>query len=261
MTADFKRMKKDYGARYVRLYGNCDASWHNDAWVNAAADAGLGVYALVWFGWDNPNDWKWRMDALVKTILTNPKAPWVVRNVAVGSEPLFDWALDPDSLATQIYSLRQKLSIYGIKTTISEMPYGFQIHNNAPQVFKAIDFVEANILPFFDGSATTGGNAWGMVNWSLDFFRQNAPGKQIRMTQTGWPSNDSVWKANTPTAVASVASQKAYFELLDSQCRNFKDNGRVGYFYHIWSDAQLNGWGLLDWNGNPKFQFNPRTAC
>lgn len=66
-------MKSEFGARYVRLYGNCDASWHNDAWVAAAADAGLGVYGLVWFGWDNPNDWKWRMDALVKTITTNPK--------------------------------------------------------------------------------------------------------------------------------------------------------------------------------------------
>lgn len=41
--------------------------------------------------------------------------------------------------------------------------------------------VQANVLPFFDGQATWGGNAWGVVNWSLDFFRQRAPGKQIRM--------------------------------------------------------------------------------
>jgi exo-beta-1,3-glucanase (GH17 family) len=255
-------MKSDYGARYVRLYGNCDESWFNDAWVAAAADAGLGVYALVWFGWDNPNDWKWRMDALVKTITTNPRAPWVVRNVAVGSEPLFDWALDPDSLAAQIYGLRQKLSMYGIKTTISEMPFGYQIHNNAPQVFKAIDFVEANILPFFDSGATTGANAWGVVSWSLDFFRQNAgPSKQIRITQTGWPSDTSVWKANTPTAVASVASEKSYYDLLDSKCQYFKDNGRIGYFAQIYADYQLGGWGILDYNGNPKFQFKPRTFC
>ena len=73
MMADFSRMKTEFGARYVRLYGNCDADWHNNAVIEAAAGAGIGVYALIWFGWDDPNAWKWRRDALIKTIKTNPK--------------------------------------------------------------------------------------------------------------------------------------------------------------------------------------------
>ncbi|KAK4048973.1 hypothetical protein OIO90_005608 [Microbotryomycetes sp. JL221] len=260
MTADFKRMKSEFSARYVRLYGNCDASWHNNAIIEAAASAGIGIYHLIWFGWDDPNAWKWRRDALIGTIKSNPKAPYVVRNVAVGSEPLFDWALDPWSLAQAVYDVRSKLSQFKIPITVSEMPYGYQIHNNAPDVFKAIDFVEGNVLPFFDGSATTGDRAWGMVSWSLDFFRSNSGGKRVVMTQTGWPSDDSVWKANTPTAVASVASEKAYFDLLDSQCWYFKQNNQA-WFAQIWSDQQLGGWGILDWSGKAKFAFKPRTSC
>ncbi|KAK4046943.1 hypothetical protein OIV83_005734 [Microbotryomycetes sp. JL201] len=260
MLSDFKRMKTEFGARYVRLYGNCDASWHNDAVIEAAAGAGIGVYALIWFGWDDPNAWKWRRDALINTIKTNPKAAWVIRNVAVGSEPLFDWALSPWDLSQAVYNVRSQLAEFSIPVTVSEMPYGYQIHNNAPEVFKAIDFVSGNILPFFDGSATTGDRAWGMVQWSLDFFKQNSGGKRVVMTQTGWPSDDSVWKANTPSAVASVWSEKAYFDLLDSQCWYFKQNNQA-WFAQIWSDQQLGGWGVIGWDGRPKFNFKPRTSC
>ncbi|KDE02120.1 hypothetical protein MVLG_07306 [Microbotryum lychnidis-dioicae p1A1 Lamole] len=43
LLADFTRMRKQFGARYVRLYGACDATWFNDALVDAAASANLGV--------------------------------------------------------------------------------------------------------------------------------------------------------------------------------------------------------------------------
>ncbi|KAI5479288.1 glycoside hydrolase family 17 protein [Pseudohyphozyma bogoriensis] len=240
LLSDFKRMKKDFKARYVRLYGTCDNAGYNDDLVNAAAAAKIGVYGLVWFGFDGDDKWKTRMANLITTIKTNPRAPYVIRNIAVGSEPLYDWVMSQQDLAVQVNYLRSQLSAYGIQTTISEMPYGFQSQGDAPDIFKAIDIVEGNILPFFDSGATTGGNAWGYVSWAISYLQQHAPGKVIRMTQTGWPSNDSVWKANTATAVASVASEKAYFQLLDSKCGDLKSWG-VGWFAQIWSDDQLGG--------------------
>lgn len=80
----------------------------------------------------------------------------------------------------------------------------------------------------------------------------------------GWPTNTNVWKPNSPKAVASVASAKAFAQLLDSSCETFKGitpHGGVGWLWHIWSDSMLDGWGLLDWNGNPKWSFAPRTDC
>ncbi|KAM0746989.1 hypothetical protein T439DRAFT_293419 [Meredithblackwellia eburnea MCA 4105] len=260
LTADFKRMKSQFNARYVRLYGACDSAGYNDNLVEAASQARIGIYGLVWFGFDGDDMWKTRMAGLVSTIKNNVKAPYIFRNIAVGSEPLFDWVMSADDLAVQVNNLRSQLSYYGIQTTISEMPYGFQSQGDAPAVFKAIDLVEGNVLPFFDGSATTGGNAWGVVSWSISYFQSKAPGKVIRLTQTGWPSNQNVWKANTASAVASVSSEKAYFNLLDSKCTTLKGWG-VGWFAQIWSDDMLDGWGILDWNGNPKFTFAPKTAC
>jgi hypothetical protein len=70
-----------------------------------------------------------------------------------------------------------------------------------------------------------------------------------------------VWKANSPNAVANVANEKAYFDLLDSRCADFKRMNSIGWFAHLWSDNDLPGWGITDYNGNPKFAFNPKTTC
>jgi len=114
------------------------------------------VHALIWFGWDDPNIWKTRRDNLFKSLLSNPKAKFVTRVLQFGSEPLFDWALDPALLAEQVKAAKTKLAGLRIPVTISEMAYGFQEHNGATDVLAAIDVVDAHILPFFARDATTG---------------------------------------------------------------------------------------------------------
>lgn len=48
MVSDFTRMKKEFGAKFVRIYAYCDESWMNNALVDAAATAGIGIYGLIW---------------------------------------------------------------------------------------------------------------------------------------------------------------------------------------------------------------------
>lgn len=92
---------------------------------------------------------------------------------------------------------------------------------------------------------------------------------------------DDVWKANSKDAIASVTQMKNYFELLDSQCAFFKagPQGGVGWvsptcvrsracrltplaqFAHIYSDNGLPGWGVLDSQLRPKFDFDWKTSC
>jgi hypothetical protein len=79
-------MKSEFSARYVRLYGVCDEPWFNDALVDAAAGAGVGLYGLVWFGFDGGDEWKGRMDRLVTTIKTNPKVGLLVMGIRLGRE-------------------------------------------------------------------------------------------------------------------------------------------------------------------------------
>jgi len=52
MTASFKQMRSQYQARYVRIYGACESNHaFYDQIVAAAYEAGVGVYALIWFGY------------------------------------------------------------------------------------------------------------------------------------------------------------------------------------------------------------------
>ena len=90
---------------------------------------------------------------------SNPKAKFITRVLQFGSEPLFDWALEPAELAEQVEAAKLTLANLEIPVTISEMAYGFQEHDGAPDVLAAIDVIDAHILPFFASNASTGGCA------------------------------------------------------------------------------------------------------
>jgi hypothetical protein len=139
----------------------------------------VGIMPLVWFGFDGSTTlYKTRINKLVATIKRNPKAPYVVRSVTIGSEPLFDWAIGANDLAATIVDVRKQLAPYTgkekMQITTSEMPYGYTIHGDAPRVFDTVvrtercvapgtsspcllaqSVIQGNILPFFDGAAST----------------------------------------------------------------------------------------------------------
>lgn len=270
MTTAFKRMRSEFKSRYVRPYGGCDKSGFTNDMVNAAWEAGVGVYPLVWFGFDGGDQWKKRKNDIVQTIKSNPKAPYVVRGVVLGSEPLFDNVLPGNSMSEQLKDLTSALSPFtgshdtAMQVTLSEMPYTFSTNAHAQSIFSSIDILQANVLPFFDAHATRGWAATPTLKWNLDYLKQHGQGKKILFTQTGWPSTKEVWPGNNAGVVASVEDEKAYFELLDkSSCGFMKDapKGGVGWFAHIYDDSDLGGWGILDSNLKPKFHFSPRTSC
>ncbi|KAG8815616.1 hypothetical protein FRC17_000647 [Serendipita sp. 399] len=266
MEADFSRMRTQFKARYVRMYGWCDddGTFLNNM-IKAAYKSGVGIYATIWFGFDGDDAWVWRRDQLVHIIQTNPLARYVIRSVDVGSEPLYDWVLPPQELANQIYYVKSLIGQYGIKVSISEMQYGYSVQGDSQMVLDAEDVVHAHQLPFFDWDASTGQNAMpSLLNSTNWFVQQTYWTKKIIYTQTGWPTNANVWAPNSPNAVASVDSARAYYNLLDGACEQLKSitpQGGVGWFWHIWEDAMLDGWGILDWDSNPKWNFAPRTGC
>jgi hypothetical protein len=87
---DFSRMRNEFGARYVRMYGGCD--WDDsffDRFVSTAYSTGLGVYATVWMDFDGSDSWRGRRDKILNVIQNNPYSPYTVRSVDLGSEALF----------------------------------------------------------------------------------------------------------------------------------------------------------------------------
>ena len=97
-----------------------------------------------------------RRNTLFATLHSNPKAPFVTRVVQFGSEPLFDQVLTPAQLTTQVIAAKQNLSNLGIPVTVSDLAYGYQRVGGAQDVLDAIDSINAHMLPFFAGNATTG---------------------------------------------------------------------------------------------------------
>ncbi|KDQ20406.1 glycoside hydrolase family 17 protein [Botryobasidium botryosum FD-172 SS1] len=268
MKSDFTRMRKDFNARYVRIYSACDTKGFYDQVVNAAYESNLGVFAMVWFGFDGGNEWKTRQSALLSTIETNSLAPYTIRSFDMGSETLFDHDVSVKELAQQIKNVKAAVEKYGIVVSTSDMQYSYVAPGNegAPKdILSVVDQVHDHVLPFFDQDAKDGSNAWRSVLNSVDWFLQNTNNtKKIILTQTGWPSNTNVWKANSKTAVASVKSEQDYYSLIDSKCSELKKKGPrggIGWFWQIYEDSMLDGWGILGDDGKPKFKFAPITSC
>ena len=110
------------------------------------------------FGFDGGDIWKTRRDSLFATLHSNPKAPYVIRAVQFGSEPLFDSVLPHQELTKQVLQAKNQLSSLKIQVTVSEMVYGYQKPPGALDVLNATDFVDLHMLPFFSTRASTGEN-------------------------------------------------------------------------------------------------------
>lgn len=242
----------------------CTDSTFSDDVINAAWNAGVGIHALVWFGFDGGNIWQTRRDALFATLQSNPKAKFVTRVVQFGSEPLYDNVLSPEDLTVQIVAAKATLSNLGIPVTISELAYGYQVRGGASDVLGAVDLIDAHMLPFFSQQASTASASWPIVLNDMNWFIANGQGKKIYLSQNGWPSvTYQGVQPNSPNAVADVQNESDYYKLLDSQCGYFKTvpGGGVGWFAHIYSDAQEPGYGIYNDAGSLKFPFSPITSC
>ncbi|KNZ73371.1 hypothetical protein J132_07669 [Termitomyces sp. J132] len=269
LRRQFLDVRQRFNGRYVRLYGFCDRIGFYDDVVDAAWGAGIGVQALIWFGFDGGDEWKGRRDTLFAALHANPKAKFVTRVLQFGSEPLFDWVLDPYSLIDQVKVAKANLSSLHIPVTVSDMAYSFRdLHagDGGPQVLQAIDMFDAHMLPFFSTLASTANKSWPIVQSDLDYFISQGEGvKKIWFSENGWPSVTSPGvQPNSPSAVANVQNEKDYYKVLDSHCPELKavPGGGVGWFAHIYSDAQEPGYGIYDKSeANLKFPFAPKTSC
>ncbi|KIL65690.1 glycoside hydrolase family 17 protein [Amanita muscaria Koide BX008] len=266
LKSDFRDIRSRFQGRYVRLYGTCDRyGFYNDV-IEAAWTAGLGIHALIWFGFTGGNEWMRRRDELFRVLHSNAKARFVTRAVQFGSEPLFDRVIDPYWLADEVNRAKWNVGQMGIKVTVSDLAYSYQREWNkgARHVLDNVDVVDAHMLPYFSPQATTARNSWPLIMQDLNWFMKNSNGKKIYLSENGWPSSTSSnIQPNSANAVANVRNEHDYYTLLDQHCSEFKrmTGGGVGWFAHIYSDSQEGGYGVYNQEGGLKFPFRPRTEC
>jgi len=264
VKTNWQDMVSTYKARIVITFGGCDQSNYFTNLISTAGSIGIKIIPLVWFGYDGGDQWKARADVITKAVIANPGPVW---GVAYGDEPLYDWAAgDPSTLANAIKSMQTSFKNAGLKipVSISEMAYGYQqaMSSGAQSVIDAVDLAMINTFPYFAQDAHEGGSSysWNDFTNDINWFKKYFGNKTLLVTQTGWPSNDSVWPPNSPDAVVSVQSEADYFNLLDKNCSYFKQNN-IGWMARMYDDNGLPGWGVKDENDKPKFAFSPKLTC
>lgn len=179
---------------------------------------------------------------------------------------MFDSVLPASELAQQVWDAKNTLKSLNIPVTVSDMAWSYQKESGSSAVLEAVDLLDIHTLPYFASDARGGSDAWHDVSGDISWFMSQSPakGKKIIMTENGWPSEPSQGvQPNSRTATTDIGQEKAYFDLLDSQCSYFKNtNGGIAWFAHIYSDDQEPGYGILyTAGGTEKFNFSPRTHC
>ncbi|TFK44822.1 glycoside hydrolase superfamily [Crucibulum laeve] len=264
LKREFVDIRYHFNSRYVRLYGACDREGFYDDIVEAAWDSGLGVHALIWFGFNLDDIWIGRRDVLLAALHSNPKAKFVTRVLQFGSEPLFDNVLPHEELTAQVLAAKANLSSLHIPVTVSELAFGYQERGGAQELLDALDSINIHMLPFFSQNASTANHAWPLVLTDLQWFIDHGKGKKMYFDENGWPSvtSPSV-QPNSPFAVADIKNEHDYYILLDNHCSDLKHvvGGGVGWFAHIYNDNQEPGYGIYDATGELKFPFHPRISC
>jgi len=268
MTSQFRSMVSR-GARVVMPTLYCDGQDTESYYASvltAAASAGIKVMPCIWTltfdGQTFDGTIVPRINAWTKAVLGNPN---VVLAVALGDEPLYDWDFgDPDTLAQYITNMKQTFNNAGqsIPVSISDLAYGWQQAGDTSSVQSAVDFYMINNFPYFAQNAQSGNSASSWTNFQTDmnYFKSIAGGKPLLVTQTGWPSNENLYAPNSPDVVATVASEQAYWNLLDGHCSDYFKANKVGWMWRAWDD-HLDGWGVKSTSQTDKWSWSAKQTC
>ncbi|MEM6878143.1 MAG: glycosyl hydrolase family 17 protein [Bacteroidota bacterium] len=167
--------------------------------------------------------------------------------VAVGNEVLYRKELTEEELLDYIRRVKELLP--NAEVGYVDAYYEFK---NRPAITAACDVIYANCYPFWEGCH---------IDYSLPYMKtmyqmavQAANGKRVVISETGWPSRGTNFKASQP----SMENAMRYF--INTQHWSEEENIEVVYFssfdeaWKVGDEGDVGAyWGLWDKDGNPKF--------
>ncbi|MEM8891389.1 MAG: glycosyl hydrolase family 17 protein [Bacteroidota bacterium] len=167
--------------------------------------------------------------------------------VAVGNEVLYREELTEEELLAYIRRVKEQLP--GVEVGYVDAYYEFR---NRPAITEACDVIFANCYPFWEGCH---------IDYSLPYMKtmyqiavQAGQGKRVIISETGWPSKGTNFKASEP----SVENAMRYF--INTQQWSKEDDIEVMYFssfdeaWKVGDEGDVGAyWGIWDKDGNSKF--------
>ncbi len=166
----------------------------------------------------------------------------------VGNEVLLRNELTEDQLLDYIYRLKRELP--GI--TVGYVDAYYQFHER-PKIVEACDVILANCYPFWEGYSIE--QATIFLNQMYQVAKDAAKGKQVIVTETGWPNAGE----NAHLAVPSSLNSMQYFV----NTQNWANANNVALFYFSSFDESWkvkdegtvgDKWGIWDKNEKLKYQ-------
>lgn len=156
--------------------------------------------------------------------------------------------LTEDQLLDYIYRLKRELP--GI--TVGYVDAYYQFHER-PKIVEACDVILANCYPFWEGYSIE--QATIFLNQMYQVAKDAAKGKQVIVTETGWPNAGE----NAHLAVPSSLNSMQYFV----NTQNWANANNVALFYFSSFDESWkvkdegtvgDKWGIWDKNEKLKYQ-------
>lgn len=178
----------------VRFY--CSVGPEYRACQIASSELGLKVVGTAQLVGNATQD-QAEMDALVE--LCNAG---YVQVACVGNETLYSGRLTPEALVADIAAVRSRLTV-DIPVTTSET-LGLLLGN--PLVRNACDILMPNTYPFWERVPVD--DAMDTFRTSLENLRNSSPGKEIVVSETGWPTDGG----NNGSAVTGEAQSRSFFD-------------------------------------------------
>lgn len=167
---------------------------------------------------------------------------------AVGNEVMYRKDLTEEELLAFIQRVRKEIPAH-IPVGYVDAYYEFTIK---PRITEACDVILTNCYPYWEGT-----NQEYSLSHMKSMYHQAksvANGKQVIITETGWPSQGESFKDSHP----SKENAMKYF--INSQLWSKEENIEIFYFssfdesWKVGPEGEVGAhWGIWDKNEKPKF--------
>lgn len=163
----------------------------------------------------------------------------LVVGISVGSEDVYrttdlgiasnaGTGASPDTISSYVGQVRSAIA----GTALSATPVGhvdtYNVWTNTTYtqgLINAVDFLGVDAYPYYENTKSNSiDNAQSIFFADLDAVNAIAAGKQVWVTETGWP----IAGATENLAVASIANAETYYK--DVACQLFSENVNVWWF-------------------------------
>jgi exo-beta-1,3-glucanase (GH17 family) len=244
----------------VRLYGtDCNQT---EMLMHSIKQLGLNGTVKVWLGvWQSNNATtnQRQLDQMYTILDTYGTAPFV--GVIIGNEVLFRQDMTVTELAAVITGVRSNFTTKGYSLPVASSDLG---DNWTSELASVVDYVMANIHPFFAGVTADVAAAWTWNFWETNDVAFKTDLSKNIISETGWPSSGGTdCGAATTCTTGSVAGVQEMNTFMDTfVCQGLANSTTYFWFeafdepwkivYDTPSKDWEDQWGLMDVNRNLK---------